>query len=197
MNNDDLMQQLNNMKTPDIELSGHRQELKAQLMGNNSGQNRSWHETLLTTIIKGLYSKQPVWKVGIAGLIVAAVCVASSLIVSGMNSDTVYARAMSIAKNGFEIEELLTASDNRSPHTYTITLDEKGSRLEQKQDGTIVITFPEGVNELGYAGEIWIGKFDEYGEIIPFNPTDGTVRISTEKDGEVRIIDIIIYKDGN
>ncbi len=117
MKEEELIKKLKSADLPAVEPQSHRRQLKMALLAAGCPQRRQGFDLsdLLKSIIKGgidiimkgLLSRQPVWKtasIGIVGLVLIA---ALSFTLPSFFTDSVYARAENIVKNNPTVQAAL------------------------------------------------------------------------------------------
>lgn len=117
MKEDDLIKKLENTELPDIRLQGHQRRLRMALLEH--GYRRRQREVAVfdlvksifkgvkDTMIKGLISRQPVWKTATVGILALALVLGLSLTIPSLSTESAYAQAEEIVQNSPEVHEVL------------------------------------------------------------------------------------------
>jgi hypothetical protein len=113
MKEDDLIKKLENAALPDIKLKDHQRRLRMALLdyGYRNRQRKaaifeSIFKGVKDTMIKGLVSRQPVWKIATVGLALVII-LGLSITIPSLRTESVYAQAEEIAKNSASVKEAL------------------------------------------------------------------------------------------
>ena len=116
MKEEDLIKKLENVELPDIKLQGHQRRLRMALLedGYRKRQRgvaifdlvKSIIKGVKGTMIKGLVSRQPVWKMAAVGLALVII-LGLSITIPSLKTESVYAQAEEIAKNSSEVKAAL------------------------------------------------------------------------------------------
>lgn len=117
MKEEDLINKLENVELPDINLQGHQRRLRMALL--DAGYlKRQREDTILElvkfkikgvkdTMIRGLISQQPVWKTATFAVVAVALVIGLSLTIPSLTTESVYAQAEEIAMNSASVKEAL------------------------------------------------------------------------------------------
>lgn len=114
MKEEELIKKLENTELPNIELQSHQRRLKMALLDAGYLNKRQHGLTILElaksklkgvkdTMIRGLISRQPVWKTATVSVLALALVLGLSLTIPSLGADSVYAQAAEIAKNSPEV----------------------------------------------------------------------------------------------
>ncbi|MGD9116478.1 MAG: hypothetical protein PVJ61_04790 [Dehalococcoidia bacterium] len=117
MKEEELIEKLKNAKLPDIELESHKSRLKMALLDAGYPQKQRgaafWElaksklKGVQETMLRGLISRQPVWKTVTFGALAIAVVLGLSLTIPSLTADSAYAQAEEIAQNSPEVQAVL------------------------------------------------------------------------------------------
>ncbi|MFC2067560.1 hypothetical protein ACFLTP_00860 [Chloroflexota bacterium] len=131
MKEEELVKKLENVVLPDIKLQSHQRRLRMALLVTSylQGQQRITTLELVNsklkagkdTMIRGLISRQPIWKVAVVGMVALALII--SLILSTPNFSTNSAYATDIVEKSSEVQEILC--DGEVELVKVIVIDEK------------------------------------------------------------------------
>lgn len=187
MNNLNLEKRLTDIKTPDINLTEHRQALKTSLFSRGYDEKKGILPVIKDSLVNWLYSKQPVWKTASIGLVVIILTIILTMTIPSSGSESVYAKAMDIINYSKTIRKTYTigVGDNQSTQTYKISFVGNQGTASPGEYGLLSITVPDSGAFPDYPGDIIIGKYNEDGE-----STD-LIRLDVAKDGENWVILII------
>ena len=146
MKEEDLIKKLENVELPDIKLQGHQRRLKMALL--DSGYSRRQQKNTILelaksivkgvkdTMIKGLVSRQPVWKTATIGILAVALVLGLSLTIPSLTTDSVYAQAEEIVRNSPEVHKALDDAGEIKVINIDIE-DYEGIVIAQGEAGTI------------------------------------------------------------
>jgi hypothetical protein len=131
MKEDRLEEKLNNVELPNIELKSHRSRLKMALLnesylksqkkGTIPGLVKMKIEGGINFIMKGLFSKQPVWKIGAAASLLIVLVLGLVLVLPRLTGQTQEALAASIASKSPEVLNALDGSTGEVSKVVKIT----------------------------------------------------------------------------
>jgi hypothetical protein len=123
MDDEEIIRKLESTKLPEIELKSHRQRLRTALLDASSLKRQPVAAFLISVrvalrktisiIARGLFSRQPVWKVASVSAFVLALALALSLTLPFLSTDSVYAQAVDIVKNSLEIRAAMGGAEPR------------------------------------------------------------------------------------
>lgn len=190
MKKEELIQKLEATDTPDIVMEEHQRQLRETLLTDVKQNNHNIFVRIFYTLedklMTVLYSRQPVWKTGLAGCVLAGIILTVSLLLPVPNSDSVYARAVDIVKNTQAIQELMATGDNQTIHIYTKEAGQLGYLTCPYVISFTVgdIDTPESLPEGAYDITITDGAKNKYLQ-------DGEIHVIMEKDGENWTITIV------
>ena len=116
MEEEELIKKLENIKLPEIEVESHRRRLRMALLSIGYLQ-RQRQVTMLNLakskmkgidiVIRGLVSKQPVWKTAVVSVVALALVIGLSLAVLSPDGQSAYAQAAKIAQNSPQVRAAL------------------------------------------------------------------------------------------
>lgn len=119
MKEEELIKKLKNAKLPDIELQSHQSRLKMALLDAGYPQKQRevsfWElaksklKGVKDTMIKGLISRQPVWKTATVGILALALVIGLGLAIPSLTAESAYAQAEEIVQNSPEVSAALGA----------------------------------------------------------------------------------------
>lgn len=133
MNDEEIIRKLENTETPEIELESHRQWLKTALLDVGSlkrqpaGVVRVALKKATGIIARGLFSRQPVWKMASVSALVLALALALSLTLPLLPAGSVYAQAVDIVMSSPEVREALGGTENIE--VIEVILDDSGGSV--------------------------------------------------------------------
>ena len=146
MKEEDLIKKLKSVELPHIERQSHQRRLRMALLDTGYPYRRQENIILemvtstvkgaKDTMIKGLVSRQPVWKTATAGILVVALALGLSLAIPS-NTNSVYAQAEEIVQNSSEVHEVLGGEE------INVTLinigDIEGTAIAQNGDNSVLV----------------------------------------------------------
>ena len=117
MKEEELIKKLESVELPEIELQSHRRWLRMALL-DTGYLKRQRGVTILElakskvkgvkdTMIRGLVSRQPVWKTATVGMLAVALVIGLSLTIPSLSTESAYAQAANIAQNSPEVRAAL------------------------------------------------------------------------------------------
>ena len=119
MKEEELIKKLQNAKLPDIKLQSHQSRLKMALLDAGYPQKqrgvafrelaKSKLKGVKDTMIRGLISRQPIWKTATVGILALALVIGLSLTIPSLTAESAYAQAAEIAQNSPEVQAALGA----------------------------------------------------------------------------------------
>jgi hypothetical protein len=117
MKEEDLIKKLENIELPDIKLQSHQRRLRKALLDADYLKKRQGIIILKLakskligvkdTMIRGLISRQPVWKTATVSILALALVLGLSLTISALTTESVYAQASEIVRNSQEVQTAL------------------------------------------------------------------------------------------
>lgn len=135
MKEEELINKLKSAELPSIEMPSHRRRLKMALLTAGCPQRRKGFtlSDLVKSIIKGgidfimkgLLSRQPVWKTASISLVGLALVITLCFTVPSLFTDSAYAKAVDIVKNSPEIRAALGNSELEGVEVAKISVDNK------------------------------------------------------------------------
>lgn len=144
MKEEDLIKRLENVKLPDIKPQGHQRRLRMALLDTGyrkrQRQNAIWElvkskvKGVKDAMIKGLISRQPVWKIATVGVCAVALVLGLSLAIP-FTPESVYAQAEEIVQNSPEIR----AAIGEVTEVKVINIVD-GTVIAQGKAGTVTAT---------------------------------------------------------
>ncbi len=213
MNDEEIIRKLENVELPEIELKGHRQWLRTALLEadplkRQPGVVQVALKKATGIIARGLFSRQPVWKMASVSALVLALALTLSLTLPFLHADSVYAQAVDIVKNSPEIraamgdadpEEIVVLADDGESVTLLIKGDAGlfTTEVNLKSGGVIYVSVLPELTEAERQAAINIAEADpgvrellDKGAVI--------VRISPryyDYEVEQEIIRVVVEKD--
>jgi len=148
MKEEDLIKKLENVELPDIKLQGHQRRLRMALL--DAGYLRQQREdTVLKraklklkgikdTMIRGLVSRQPVWKTVTVAVTAVALILGLSLGVPSLTTESVYVQAQEIVENSPVVYEILGADGEEIEVTVIDIEDYVGTVMVQSGDNSVL-----------------------------------------------------------
>lgn len=144
MKEEELIEKLKNAELPSIEIPGHQRWLKMALLSAGCPQRRQKFELSailkggIDIIMKGLLSRQPVWKTASIGIVGLAVIAALSFTLPSFLTDSVYAKAENIVKNSPTVQAAL--GDAELDTLQMQVIDNNGGKVTVLLPGKTTIT---------------------------------------------------------
>jgi hypothetical protein len=146
MKEEDLIKKLKNTEIPDIKLKSHQRRLRQALLDTDYlNQRRGFTILKLAkskvigvkdTMIRGLISRQPVWKTATVSILVLALALGMGLTIPALATKSVYAQASEIVRNSTEVHAAL--GDGEVTVVKVINIEEdKGTVIAQGETGTV------------------------------------------------------------
>jgi len=147
MKEEKLIKKLENIELPDIELQSHRRRLRMALLSTGYLQ-RQRGVTILELVksrvkegvdimIRGLVSRQPVWKTAIASVLAIALITGLAIALPGVTEQSAYAQAAEIAENSPQIQAALGDGEVWEVKVIKI-VDDKGTVLCKGELGIFI-----------------------------------------------------------
>jgi len=147
MREEELIKKLENVKLPTIEMQSHRCRLRMALL--NAGYLQMQREVAILELakskmkggidimIRGLISRQPVWKTAAASVLVLALVIGFSLTIPSLSAESAYAQAADIAQNSPQVQAALGDGEVKVVKVITIE-DDKGTVLCEGELGIFI-----------------------------------------------------------
>ena len=180
MKEEELIKKLENVELPDIELQSHRRRLRMALLDAGYLKRQRGVAILelakskvkgeIDTMIRGLVSRQPVWKTAVVSILALALVVGLSLTIPSLSTESVYAQAADIAQNSPQVRAALGDGEVQVVKVIKV-VDNKGTVICQGELGVIttevdletkevtVVSMPE-LTEAGEEEAVDIAKAD-------------------------------------
>ena len=147
MKEEELIKKLENAKLPDIELESHRRRLKMALLAAGY-LNRQPRVTILElakskmrggmdTMIRGLVSRQPVWKTAMASVLAIALIIGLTITLPGLTGQSSEALAAEIAENSPQVRAALGDGEIKVVKVIKV-VDDKGTVICEGTMGRLV-----------------------------------------------------------
>jgi hypothetical protein len=200
MKEEELIKRLENVELPEIEMQSHRRRLRMALHLNAGYLKRQRGVTILElakskvkgvkdTMIRGLVSRQPVWKTAIVGMLAVALVLGLSLTIPSFSTESAYAQAAEIAQNSPELRAALGDGEVQVVKVIKV-VDGKGTVIAKGETGVltaevdlktkeVTVTIPELTPEQAVARKqeaIDIAKSDpRVKELLDMGATIGKV----------------------
>jgi len=115
MTEEDLIRKLEKVELPDIKLQGHQRRLRMALLdaGHRKRQSgvtilelvRSKIKEVKVTIMRGLVSRQPIWKTAVLGMLALVMVIGLSLTIPSLSNESAY--AADIVQNSPKVQVVL------------------------------------------------------------------------------------------
>jgi hypothetical protein len=148
MKEEDLIKKIKSVELPDIERQSHQRRLRMTLLDTGYPCRRQ-ENTILEmvksavkgakdTMIKGLVSRQPVWKTATAGILVVALALGLSFAIP-FNTNSVYAHAEEIVKNSSEVQEVLGIAGEDMEITLINIGDLEGTAIAEGGNNSVLV----------------------------------------------------------
>lgn len=143
MKEEELIRKLENVELPDIKLQGHQRQLRMALL--DAGYlKRQWGVTFLElakskvkgvkdVMIKGLVSRQPIWKTAVFGTLALALVIGLSLTIPTHSTDSAY--AADIVQKNPEVQAAL--GDGEVEVVKVIVIDGKAKVIAKGEKGVV------------------------------------------------------------
>jgi hypothetical protein len=167
MKEEDLIKKIKNVELPDIKIESHRRRLKMALLDTDylkkRRENTIWEPAKSTlkgvrdTMIRGLVSRQPVWKTATVGVLAVGLVLGLSLTIPSLTADSVYAQASEIVRNSPEVHKVL-GDDEVIEVTIVNIEDHEGTVIAKSETGTISAMIDLNTNSVS---QVAIIKVDE------------------------------------
>jgi hypothetical protein len=151
MKEEDLIKKLKSVELPDIERQSHQRRLKMALLDTGYPCRRRENTILEMAkstlkgvkdiMIKGLVSRQPVWKTATVGILVVALALGLSLTIP-FNTNSVYAQAEEIVQNSSEVRGILDANGNEINDIEVTVIDIsdiEGTVIAQSGNSSVLV----------------------------------------------------------
>lgn len=145
MREEELIKKLESVKLPEIELQSHRRRLKMALL--NAGYLQRQREVAILelakskvkggidTMIRGLVSRQPVWKTAVVSVLALALVIGLSLTIPSLSTKSAYAQAAEIAQNSPQVRAAL--GDGEVQVVRVEVVGDKGTVICQGEMGVV------------------------------------------------------------
>ena len=147
MKEEKLIKKLENIELPDIELQSHQRRLRMALLSTGYLQ-RQRGVTILELVkskakggvdimIRGLVSRQPVWKTAIASVLAIALIIGGTIALPGLTGQSAEALAAEIAENSPQVQAALGDGEVKVVKVIKI-VDGKGTVICEGTMGRLV-----------------------------------------------------------
>lgn len=180
MREEELIKKLESVRLPEIELQSHRRRLRMALL--NAGYLQRQREVAILELakskvkggidimIRGLVSRQPVWKTALASVLAIALIVGLTITLPGLTGQSAEALAADIAQNSPQVQAALGDGEVQVVKVIKV-VDDKGTVICQGESGVVtaevnlktkevtVVSMPE-LTEADKAEAINIAKAD-------------------------------------
>jgi len=146
MKEEELIKKLESVELPEIELQSHRRRLRTALL--NAGYLQRQREVAILelakskvkggidTMIRGLVSRQPVWKTTVVSVLALALVIGLSLTIPSLSPESVYAQAAEIAQNSPQVRAALGDGDVQVVKVIKV-VDDKGTVICRGEIGVV------------------------------------------------------------
>ena len=115
MKEEELIRKLENVELPDIKIQSHQRRLRMALLDADYLKGRpgitflelakSKVKGVKDTMIRGLVSRQPIWKTAVFGMVALVLVIGLSLTIPDLSTDSVH--AANIVQNSPEVQAAL------------------------------------------------------------------------------------------
>ena len=145
MKEEDLIKKLENVELPEIELESHRRRLRMALL--DAGYLKRQREVAIwelakskvkgvkDTMIRGLVSRQPVWKTAVIGVLALALITGLAIAIPSLTGQSPEALAAEIAQNSPEVQAAL--GDGEVQVVVVKVVNDKGIVICQGEIGIV------------------------------------------------------------
>jgi len=147
MKEEKLIKKLENIELPDIELQSHQRRLRMALLSTGYLQRQRGVTILevpkskakegVDIMIRGLVSRQPVWKSVVAGVLAIALIAGFAIALPGLTGQSAEALAAEIAENSPQVQAALGDGEVKVVKVITI-VDDKGTVLCKGELGIFI-----------------------------------------------------------
>jgi len=210
MREEELIKKLESVELPEIELQSHRRRLRMALLDAGYLQRRPGITILdlaksrvkggIDIMIRGLVSRQPVWKTAVIGVLAVALIAGLAIALPSLTGQSPEALAAEIAQNDPEIQamfqpwgglaKVIKVVRPREEDVFHVVLmipKEDFTSSEQDVSGVIVVNVAVNVAERRVVGR---QVFEAKGlELPPLSETDKAKAVDiAEADSEVQLI---------
>ena len=146
MKEEELIKKLENVELPRIELQSHRCRLRMALLDAGYLQRqrevailelaKSKAKGVKDTMIRGLVSRQPIWKTATVSMLAVALVLGLSLTIPSLSTESVYAQAAEIAQNSPELQAALGDGEVQVVKVIKV-VDGKGTVIAKGETGVL------------------------------------------------------------
>jgi len=146
MREEELIKKLENVELPRIELQSHQHRLRMALLDAGYLQRRPGVTILelaksrvkggIDIMIRGLVSRQPVWKTAAVSVLALALVIGLSLTIPSLSTESVYAQAANIAQNGPQVRAALGGGEVQEVKVKVV--GDKGTVIFVTEMGLVV-----------------------------------------------------------
>ena len=143
MKEEELIKKLENVELPDIKLQSHQRRLRMALLDADclkrqraitfSELAKSKVKGVKDIMIKGLVSRQPIWKTAVVGMVALALVVGLSLTIPSFSTDSAY--AADIVQKNPEVQAVL--GDGEVEVVKLIVIDGKATVIAKGEKGVV------------------------------------------------------------
>ena len=145
MKEEELIRKLENVELPDINLQSHQRWLRMALL-DASYLKRQWGVTILElvisktkgvkdTLIRGLISRQPVWKTAVLGILALILVIGLSLTIPSLSTESAY--AADIVQKSPEVQAALGGGEVEV--VKVIVIDGKAIVIAEGEKGVVKV----------------------------------------------------------
>ncbi len=147
MKEDNLIKKLEKVELPDIKLQSHQRRLRKALL--DAGYLKRQREIAIfnlvksifkgvkDTMIKGLVSRQPVWKIATVSLALLLI-LGLSITIPSLMADSVYVQAEEIAKNSASVKEALGGGEIQIVRIDISDMTRTGEVIAKSEAGSVL-----------------------------------------------------------
>lgn len=147
MKEEELIKKLESVRLPEIELESHRRRLKMALL--DAGYLKRQREVAILelakskvkggidTMIRGLVSRQPVWKTALASVLAIALITGLAITLPGLTGQSPEALAAEIARHSPQVQAALGGEKVQAVKVIKV-VDDKGTVIAQGEMGVVI-----------------------------------------------------------
>ena len=167
MKEEDLIKKVKNVELPDIKIQSHQRRLRMALLDTDYLEKRRGNTILepaksklkgvIDIMIRGLLSRQPVWKTAAAAILAVGLVIGLSLTVPSLTAESVYAQASEIVRNSPEVHKALGDGEVIVVKVINIT-DDTGTVIAQSKTGTVSASIDLNTNSVTQIAQVEVDE---------------------------------------
>ena len=167
MKEEDLIKKVKNVELPDIKIQSHQRRLRMALLDTDYPEKRRGNTILepaksklkgvIDIMIRGLLSRQPVWKTAAAAILAVGLVIGLSLTVPSLTAESVYAQASEIVRNSPEVHKALGDGEVIVVKVINIT-DDTGTVIAQSKTGTVSASIDLNTNSVTQIAQVEVDE---------------------------------------